>query len=166
MTNEGWKEQIGLADDSDKVIIYCKESHKNEWTKEADEKGYASRSKYLYELIMEARRAREQGLYDSPDGKGEEQELRERIKDLHDEISRLKSGSDGETGLVTPDLVLSELGNTYRTLDELVAAVVDSDQVEDQIQREVEDILYDLIDADRAEYQIGHGWRHAPESDA
>jgi hypothetical protein len=162
----GWQDTIGLDDNTDKVVIYCKKSHKDEWTDEADEKGYSSRSRYLYELVMEARRAREEGLYGSQSTGGDEEQLRERIKELHDEISRLKNGSPEDSGLVTPDLVMGELGERYRTLDDLIDGLLQADVIKDQIRREVEEILYDLIDADRAEYQIGHGWRHVPEGDA
>ncbi|WP_280535516.1 hypothetical protein [Halopenitus sp. POP-27] len=166
MADKGWKEQIGLAEDTDQVIIYCKCRHKDEWTREAEEKGYSSRSKYLYELIMEARRAREDDFFTESGHSGEEEELRERIDELHDEIGRLKKSSESDTELVTPDVVMGELDENYRSLDDLVASVLQSDRVSDYVRKEVEAILYDLIDTDRAQYQMGHGWRHVPEGDA
>lgn len=50
---EGWKENTGLAEDTDKVAIYCEIPDKQEWTREANKGGYKSRSEYLYELVME-----------------------------------------------------------------------------------------------------------------
>jgi spermidine/putrescine-binding protein len=66
---------------------------------------------------MEARQARETGLYGSQNTDEQEEQLRERIKELHDEISRIKNGSSYESGLVTPDLVMEELSEQYRILD-------------------------------------------------
>ncbi|WP_157744157.1 hypothetical protein [Halopenitus persicus] len=164
--DSNWKEVVGLADGTDKVAIYCKESDKEAWTEEAEEKGYPSRSKYLYDLVIEGQRVRETDFFDKPGDSEQNEELRERINELHDEISRLKGSPDGDPNLIVPDLVLGELSEEYRTHDELVSSILDSDRIENHVREEVEDILYDLIDADRAEYQIGHGWRHVPEGDS
>ena len=45
---------ISLAADSTVAQIVCKEPDKKEWDKEAEEKGYRSTNKYLYELVQEA----------------------------------------------------------------------------------------------------------------
>lgn len=164
--DETWREAVGLADGTDKVAIYCKESDKEAWTKEAEEKGYSSRSKYLYDLVIEGQRARETDFFDKPEDSEQKEELRERIKELHDELSRLKSNHDGDSNLIVPEMVLEELSEEYRTLDDLVGSVLKSERIENHVQKEIEEILYDLIDANRAEYQIGHGWRHVPEGDA
>lgn len=50
-----WKQTSGLAADSTVAQIVCEEPHKQEWDDEAEEKGYRSTSKYLYELVQEAR---------------------------------------------------------------------------------------------------------------
>ncbi|MFB6097120.1 MAG: hypothetical protein ABEJ74_07005, partial [Haloferacaceae archaeon] len=48
MTKKRWKELLNLPEDTGRVVVYCKENEKEEWAKEADEKGYRSRSSYLY----------------------------------------------------------------------------------------------------------------------
>ena len=46
-----WKQTAGLAANSTVAQIVCKEPDKKEWDQEAEEKGYRSTSKYLYELV-------------------------------------------------------------------------------------------------------------------
>ena len=58
----GWKENMGMSQDTGLVKIYAPMSHKETWQQEADEKNYESTSKYLHELIQEARAIREEGF--------------------------------------------------------------------------------------------------------
>ncbi len=57
-----WETEVGLSEETTYVAIYPSRKHAEEWMEEAEEQGYGSRSKYLYELIQEARAARQEGF--------------------------------------------------------------------------------------------------------
>ncbi|WP_247008780.1 hypothetical protein [Halorientalis litorea] len=56
-----WETEVGLSEETTYVAIYPSRKHAEKWMQEAEEQGYGSRSKYLYELIQEARAARQEG---------------------------------------------------------------------------------------------------------
>jgi len=57
-----WEDEVGLSEETTYVAIYPSRKHAEQWMEEAEEQGYGSRSKYLYELIQEARAARQEGF--------------------------------------------------------------------------------------------------------
>ena len=73
-----WEAEVGLSEETTYVAIYPSRKHAEEWMEEAEEQGYGSRSKYLYELIQEARAARQEGFlaYSQNESKVEELQLR------------------------------------------------------------------------------------------
>lgn len=77
-----WKKTMGLAADSTIVQVTCKERDKDAWTEEADSQGYSSRSTYLYELIQESRRYREEGFLSR-------EQAHQKIEELEFEVDRL-----------------------------------------------------------------------------
>jgi hypothetical protein len=72
-----WETEVGLSEETTYVAIYLSRKHAEEWMEEAEEQGYGSRSKYLYELIQEARAARQEGFlaYSQNESKVEELQL-------------------------------------------------------------------------------------------
>ncbi|MFB6196158.1 MAG: hypothetical protein ABEI80_08290 [Haloplanus sp.] len=57
-----WKKTGGFAEDTAVAQVVCKEDDLEKWDSEVEEQGYGSRSKYLYELIEEARAYRQEGF--------------------------------------------------------------------------------------------------------
>jgi len=152
-----WKETLGLADDSTRVQIICKEEHKEEWTRDAEDRDYSSRSSYLYELIEEARAYREDGFL------GWEQ-AQERIKSQEAEIERLKEEIEeqreaNETALGNTAVVKRQLSEQYRPLDVIIRRFIEEEDVETVLRPAIEDTLYGLAAQNEVEYQRGHGWR-------
>jgi len=83
-----WKQTAGLAADSTVAQIVCKEPDKEEWDQEAEEKGYRSTSKYLYELVQEARAYRQQGYLAHHQSEEQIAQLKSRIKELETQLKR------------------------------------------------------------------------------
>jgi len=86
MTENGWEDNLGLADDTTKVSLYCDIEDKEAWTEEAEEQG-RSRSVYLDELIQEARAYQQAGFLGWEDSQ-------ERIDGLESEVERLNTKLD------------------------------------------------------------------------
>jgi DNA polymerase II small subunit/DNA polymerase delta subunit B len=154
--NPQWKETLGLADDSTRVQIICKEEHKEEWTIDAKNQGYSSRSSYLYELIEEARSYREDGFL------GWEQ-AQERIESQEAEIERLEEELEdqreaNETTFGNTAAVKRQLSRQFKSLDKIIRQFIEEEDLESVLQPAIEDTLYGLADQNEIEYQRGHGW--------
>ncbi|MFU1780184.1 hypothetical protein ACM16X_02255 [Haloarcula japonica] len=159
MTDEipQWKETLGLADDSTRVQIICKEQHRDEWTKEADEKGYSSRSSYLYELIEEARAYRKDGFLGWEHAQERIEELKSEIEQLEDELDEEKEAN--KSPLNNSGTVKRHLSENYKRLNEIVEQFLQEENLELVLRPAIEDTLYTLAGEDEVEYQRGHGWR-------
>ena len=156
MTEDGWKDNLGLAEDTTKVSIYCDIDHKEAWTEEASEQG-RSRSSYLYELIQEARAYRNEGFLGW-------EHSHERIDELELEVERLTEELEAQqtansTTLGDPQVVVRNVSTRYRRLDEIVEDFVEKENLESVLRPAVEDTLYALAEDREVEYQRGHGWR-------
>ena len=83
-----WKQTAGLAADSTVAQIVCKEPDKKEWDQEAEERGYRSTSKYLYELVQEARAYRQQEYLAHHQSEEQIAGLKSRIEELETQLER------------------------------------------------------------------------------
>ena len=155
--NPQWKETLGLADDSTRVQIICKEQHRDEWTKEADEKGYSSRSSYLYELIEEARAYRKEGFLGWEHAQERIEELESEVEQLESELDKKKEAN--KSPLSNPATVKRHLSANYRPLSDIVDEFLQEEDLEQVLRPAIEDTLYALAGQDEVEYQRGHGWR-------
>jgi len=138
-----WKQTSGLAADSTVAQIVCKEPDKKEWDSEAEEKGYLAHHRSEEKIA----------------------ELRARIKDLETQLEREKNQESGTTELADIDFLEKVLSAEYQTLPEIVRAIVESGELDNQIRKPVEDELYYLASQDRVEYERGHGWRLTDRGD-
>jgi len=160
-----WKQTAGLAADSTVAQIVCKEPDKKEWDEEAEEKGYRSTSKYLYELVQEARAYRQQGYLAHHQSKEEIAELKSRIEKLETQLERERNKESGTTKIDDIDFLEQFLTTEYQTLPEILRDIVESGALDNLIRKPVEDELYYLASQDRVEYERGHGWRLTDEGD-
>ena len=83
-----WTKTTGLAADTTIVQIICKEWDRETWTEEAELRGYSSRSTYLYELIQESRRYRQEGFLSREQAQQEIDTLEAEVERLTAELAR------------------------------------------------------------------------------
>ena len=159
MTGSGWKDSTNLPESTEKVTLYCSEDDKEEWSQEVEEKGYKSRSKYLYELIQEARAYREQGFLAHHESEEKIEELKQKIKHLENRVESQEKQSSGRTQVDDFDFLEKFLGDTYKPLNQILREIVESGALDDLIRSRVEDQLYFLAQQDRVEFERGHGWK-------
>ncbi|MEE6209029.1 hypothetical protein U3A55_02505 [Salarchaeum sp. III] len=81
-----WETEVGLSEETTYVAIYPSRKHAEEWMEEAEEQGYGSRSKYLYELIQEARAARQEGFLAYSQNESKVEELQLQVEQLQDDL--------------------------------------------------------------------------------
>jgi hypothetical protein len=159
VTGSGWKDSTNLPESTEKVTLYCSEDDKEEWSQEVEEKGYKSRSKYLYELIQEARAYREQGFLAHHESEEKIEELKQKIKHLENRVESQEKQSSGRTQVDDFDFLEKFLGDTYKPLNQILREIVESGALDDLIRSRVEDQLYFLAQQDRVEFERGHGWK-------
>ena len=81
-----WETEVGLSEETTYVALYPNQKHAEEWIEEAEEQGYGSRSKYLYELIQEARAARQEGFLAYSQDESRIEELQLRVEQLQSDL--------------------------------------------------------------------------------
>lgn len=159
MTDGGWKDSTNLPESTTKVTLYCSEDDKEEWSQEVEEKRYKSRSKYLYELIQEARAYREQGFLAHHESEEKIKELQQKIEHLENRLENQERRSSGRTTVDDVDFLEKFLEDTYKPLDRILREIVESGALDDLIRKRVEDQLYFLAQQDQVEFERGHGWK-------
>lgn len=165
MTDRTAEDLIEPQSPTERVSIYCTASDKEQWTTEAEEAGYGSRSEYLFELVQESRRYREIGFLSR-------EQKQEEIRRLKSEIERLEAEVENEANrgreliqsLENPEMVKRMLSSQYQPLSVLVDALLTHDAVAVDARDPVERALFQLAQRDEVEYQRGHGWRLTRES--
>jgi IMP dehydrogenase/GMP reductase len=161
----GWKENMGMSQDTGLVKIYVPMSHKETWQQEADEKNYKSTSKYLHELIQEARAIRDEGFL-APQGSDQEvQRLKQKIEELEDRLAKTRQQNRDSVTIDDAAFLKQFLTNEYQTLDEILQHVVESDTVDELLREPIEDELYFLAAREEVKFEHGHGWRLAAGGD-
>jgi len=152
-----------LDDETAKAQLYPHEDHKEEWQQEAEESGQ-SLSRYLYDLIQEARAYREGDLPVITSKDERVQELQNKIGELQEELDQAQQQQQTGSRLSISDLVEQELSEQYKSIDEILDDVKASDEVTQHLRRQIEEQLYSLNENGEAEFQRGHGWRIAEGS--
>jgi IMP dehydrogenase/GMP reductase len=161
----GWKENMGMSQDTGLVKIYVPMSHKETWQQEADEKNYKSTSKYLHELIQEARVCREDGFL-APQGSDQEvQRLKKKVEELEDRLVEAKQQNRDSVTIDDAAFLKQILTDEYQTFDEILKSVVESETVNELLREPIEDELYFLATRDEVEFEHGNGWRLANGGD-
>jgi len=157
----GWKENMGMSQDTGLVKIYVPMSHKETWQEEADGKNYKSTSKYLHELIQEARACREEGFL-APQGSDQEvQRLKQKIEELEDRLAQAKQQNRDSVMIDDAAFLKQFLTEEYQTFDEILGKVVESDTVDELLREPIEDELYFFAAREEVAFEHGHGWRLA-----
>ncbi|WP_233139098.1 hypothetical protein [Halorubrum salipaludis] len=147
-----------LHENTTRAELFPAKQHKEEWWEEAGHEG-SSLSRYLYDLIQEARMYRDSGAPFIQTQDQTVKQLQNKIDDLEDQLDDARQASDGRTHLSIDDLVTRVLDQKYQSLDELTERISASDDVAQHLQRQIENRLYTLAENGRVEFQRGHGWR-------
>jgi IMP dehydrogenase/GMP reductase len=160
-----WKENMDMSQDTGLVKIYAPMSHKETWQQEADEKNYKSTSKYLHELIQEARAIRDEGFL-APQGSDQEvQRLKKKIEELEDRLAQAKQQNRDSVTIDDSAFLKQFLTEEYQTFDEVLQKVIKSDTVDELLREPIEDELSFLAAREEVEFRHGHGWRLANGGD-
>lgn len=153
-----WEKDVGLNEDTAYVVLYPAQSHADEWMEEADEQGYGSRSKYLYELIQEARAARQEGFLAYSQNETKVEELQLQIGQLQNELKQ-KQQDPGEIAIEHEEFVTAFLTDRYQPAEKVLKQVIDSGVLTGIVKDSIEDQLFDLAEENKVEYKQGYGWR-------
>lgn len=148
-----------LADETVLVHLYVDETHKAAWKEEAPRQGYTSLSKYLYDLILEARSYRDQGFLAHHDSKERIAELEAEIAALEEQLAKEREQRSGRVSIDDSEFVQQFLTDQYQPLPRIMQRVLESGALDDLVRKRIEDQLYFLASQDRVEYEPGHGWR-------
>lgn len=153
-----WKSSMGLSEDTALVKLYPPESHKATWQTEA-EKRDVSMSRYLQELIQEARYPREQGQLKLGDRRKVEQ-LEEEIEELERQLENRSSTQVTSQSRVEPEFAREVLSDNYTPLDQLLNQLLQHPEFKKQIRLDLETCLYQLGDQAQVVFRRGKGWKH------
>jgi len=160
-----WEKEVGLSEDTAYVVLYPARSHAEEWKEEAEEQGYGSRSKYLYELIQEARAFRQEGFLAYEKNDSEVEELQLQIEQLENDLEHERQKNPGEIPIEHEEFVTAFLTDRYQPINRLLNEVTSSGVLTGIVKDSVEEQLFELAKEDKVEYKPGYGWRLTQEND-
>lgn len=158
-----WEEGVGLSEETTYVALYPSRKHAEQWMEEAEEQGYGSRSKYLYELIQEARAARQEGFLAYSQNESKVEELQLRVEQLQDDLEDARNSEPGEIDIAHEEFVTAFLTENYQPVEKVLHQVTDSGVLTGIVKDAVEEQLFDLAEENKVEYKQGYGWRLAHE---
>ena len=159
-----YKETLGLSDETEMVHIYVGEKHAEQWKQEADKNNFSSRSKYLYQLIQEARAFRQRDAPGPRQADNRIQELEDKVDRLEEQLEQEQQGS-GQLEIDDVDFLTRFLSTEYKPLIQLLQEIVESGALNDLLRKRVEDQLYFLASQDKVQYERGWGWKLADRGD-
>ena len=152
-----WKSQAGLADETTSARIYPSKVQKQRWKEET---GGQSLSRYIIELVEEARLHRQTSTQ-NPSGP-EKEELQERTSELEQELARTTQtdATPDQQEIYSKDVIKNVLTSKPVTQDELLKQLLESQRFQKQIADRVEKTLYSLAaDGEITFSRNPTGWR-------
>lgn len=158
-SGSSWRTQTGVASDTVRVPIVCKKHHREQWDQEVEEEGFRNRSRYLFNLIQEARAYRRNDVRGTRASEQRIQQLQSEVERLEEELEHERRKTSGRPSVDDVDFLERFLTENYQPLSEILQAIVESGALNDLIRKRVEDKLYFLAQQDRVEFQRGWGWR-------
>lgn len=155
-----WETEVGLSEETTYVAIYPSRKHAEQWMEETEEQGYGSRSKYLYELIQEARAARQEGFLAYSQNESKVEELQLQVEQL-DELENARNSEPGEIDIEHEEFVTAFLTDRYQEFESILKEVTGSGVLTGIVKDAVEEQLFDLTEENKVEYKQRYGWRLA-----
>lgn len=159
-----WEKDVRLSEDTAYVVLYPARSHAEEWKEEAEKQGYGSRSKYLCELIHEARAFRQEGFLAYDKNESEIEELQLKIDQLESNLEHERQRDPGEIPIENEEFVTAYLSDRYQPFERLLKQVTSSGVLTGIVKDSVEEQLFDLAEEGKVEYKQGDGWCLSQES--
>ncbi|MCU4753499.1 hypothetical protein OB919_16155 [Halobacteria archaeon AArc-curdl1] len=147
-----------LSEDRCAVKIYPEESVAEQWKDEAEEQEL-SLSRYLQNLIHEARSYRQHGLVHQDGSQKRIQELEQQIGQLQKRLEEKESESSEAVSFDPETLKQEVLTGQYQSLEEILRRIVETGILDDVIRVPVENQLYFLAAQNEVEYERGWGWK-------
>lgn len=155
----GNDEYAKLSDDRRAVKIYPENEVADQWEEEAEDQDI-SLSRYLQNLIHEARSYREHGLITTGETSQKRvQELEEEVARLEKRLEQKKSESTDAVSFDPETLKQEILTGQYQSLEDILRRIVESGVLDDALRQPVENQLYFLAANDEVEYERGFGWK-------
>ncbi|WP_049996353.1 hypothetical protein [Halococcus sediminicola] len=151
-----------LPEDTAVVKLYPPEKTAQEWMDEADYNG-SSRSRYLQNLILEARAYRSEGLLKDEGDQQRIQELEEKVEQLERRLEEKQSESAGAISFDPATLKQDVLTDNYQSLEDILRKIVESGVLDELLRQPVENQLYFLAAQDEVQYERGWGWKLAEQ---
>lgn len=156
-------EYAKLSEDRCAVKIYPREEVAEQWDEEADEQNI-SRSRYLQNLINEARSYREHGIVQTDGSQKRVQELEERVHELENRLEEKEAESTEAISFEPSTLKQEVLSDQYQSLEEVLRTVVESGILDEALRQPVENKLYFLAARDEVKFRRGHGWKRVEDN--
>ena len=148
-----------LSEDRCAVKIYPEKEVAEQWEQEADDQDI-SISRYLQNLIHEARSYREHGLITTGETSQKRvQELEEKVARLEKRLQQKESESTDSITFDPETLKQEVLTGQYQSLEDILRNIVESGVLDDALRQPVENQLYFLAANDEVEYERGFGWK-------
>lgn len=154
-----WENEVGLSEETTYVAIHPSRKHAEEWMEEPEEQGYGSRSKYLYELIQEARAARQEGFLAYSQNELRVEELQLQVEQLRDDLKHARNSEPGEFDVEHEEFVTACLTDRYQEFETILKDVTGSGILTGIVKDAVEGQLFDMAEESKVEYKQGYGWR-------
>lgn len=150
-----------LSKDGERRVVktYASPSTKQTWKNEAENEEL-SLSRYLHNLIQEARVLREQGRLKLGDRRHVE-ELQQQVDELETELDRKRQGraDPSTTSIITREILGQLLTGNFKPLDQVLKELVADETFQNQLRTELKTELYRLANDGAAEYRRGKGWK-------
>lgn len=158
-------EYAKLSEDRCAVKIYPSEEVAEQWSEEADDQDL-SLSRYLQNLIHEARSYRRHGLVQTGSSQKRVHELEEEVESLQRRLEQKEAESTEAVSFDPKTLKQEVLTEQYQSLEEILQEIVESGILNDVLLGPVENQLYFLAAQDEVQYERGWGWKLAEEGGA
>jgi len=155
--NDGYAK---LSENRCEVNIYPEKEVRDDWADEADDQDL-SLSRYLQNLIHEARSYRKHGLVGEDSGSNHKriQELEEQVEHLEQRLEEKESESSEAVSFDPSTLKNEVLTENYQSLEEVLRTIIESGILDRALRQPVENQLYFLAAQDEVEYKRGWGWK-------
>jgi len=129
------------------------------WRKQKSRVTVVGRS--TYELIQEARTARQEGFLAYSQNESKVEELQLQVEQLQDDLEDARNSEPGEIDIAHEEFVTAFLTESYQPVEKVLHQVTDSGVLTGIVKDAVEEQLFDLAEEDKVECKQGYGWRLA-----
>lgn len=157
----GWKQEMGVSEDTALVKSYVPQEVKETWKAEAERHGF-SLSKYVAAKVEQSRAHDQLGPDRGDEDVEKVKQLKQRVTELENQLDDARSkqpNAGGAVSILEDGQVKQVLSHRAQTLEELLRKVIEGMAVDELIRKPVETRLYELAADGQVEFQRGSGWK-------